>query len=338
VTAGPGPRGPNIRDVARAAGVSHQTVSRVLNDAPNLLPSTRRRVLAAIDRLGYRPNQAARALGTNRSGLIGVLVVWRAAAYGHQTLLYAIEDAARVAGYRTGLVTCSGEPGSVHAAVEQLLDQAAEAVVLVVPQARVLEVLTADHSGLPLVVIDSQRHAGACSVSADQVEGARLATRHLVRLGHTRIVHLAGPGDRSEAVGRARGYREEMIAEGLDPRPPVPTGWTADSGYRAGRVLLDAADVTAVFCSNDETALGLLHAVRDSGLRVPDDLSVVGFDDIPEAAHYAPPLTTVRQDFAAIGRRAVELVISRLAGPTASSVETIRPHLVLRASTAPPRA
>jgi DNA-binding LacI/PurR family transcriptional regulator len=333
-------RAPNIRDVARAAGVSYQTVSRVLNDSPNLRPETRQRVLEAIDQLGYRPNQAARALVTSRSGVIGVLVASRAAAYGVQTTVYEIEDAARDAGYRVAVTTCLSDDGSMRQAVDQLIGQAVEAIVVVAPQARVFDRLTAQPLGIPFVMLDSERRDAGHSVSVDQFEGARVATRHLIELGHRRILHLAGPQDWIEADARMRGYLREVSDNEIMTRPPILGDWTSEFGYRAGRELLHHMEFTAVFCSNDQTALGLMHAFREADVRVPGDISVVGFDDIPDAAHYWPPLTTIRQDFAEIGRRAVALVLAQLSAEGDETVvapgEAIRPQLVLRASTGAP--
>lgn len=329
-------RAPNIRDVARMAGVSYQTVSRVLNDSPSLRPETRQRVLEVIEQLGYRPNQAARALVTSRSGVIGVLVASRAAAYGVQTIVYEIEDAANESGYRVAVATCGSDVASVEHAVDQFIGQAVEAIVVVAPQARVFDLLTARPLGIPFVMLDSERRDAVHSVSVDQYEGARLATRHLIELGHERILHLAGPQDWIEADARMRGYLREVADRELPVRSPVLGEWTAEFGYRAGRELLHRAEFTAVFCSNDQMALGLLHAFHEAGIRVPADVSVIGFDDIPDAEHYWPPLTTIRQDFPEVGRRAVALVLAQLAGESVGPSEPIRPQLVLRASTGAP--
>jgi len=335
----PTTRAPSIRDVARAAGVSHQTVSRVLNDSPNLRPETRARVLEVIDELGYRPNQAARALVTSRSGMIGVLVATRAAAYGVQTILYEIEDAAREAGYRVAIATTPSDDQSVREALDGLRAQAAEAIVVAAPQARVFDLLAQTPLGVPFVTLDSQRRDTGHSVAVDQFLGARLATRHLIELGHRSIVHLAGPQDWIEAEARMQGYLREVSDAELYVRDPVLGDWTSEFGYYAGRELLNRPDFTAVFCSNDLTALGLLHAFREAGVRVPADVSVVGFDDIPESAHYWPPLTTIRQDFAEVGRRAIGLLLDELdAGPRDAIPDLIRPQLVLRSSTGAPGA
>lgn len=330
------PRAPNIRDVAKVAGVSYQTVSRVLNDSPSLRPETRARVLEVIDELGYRPNQAARALVTSRSQTIGVLVAARVAAYGVQTILYEIEDAARQAGYRVAIATSSSDENAVSEALDQLIGQRAEAVVVVSPQSRVFDALAATPLRIPFVLLDSSRRDLGHSVAVDQFEGGRLATRHLIELGHTQIVHIAGPQDWIEAEARMQGFLREVSDNELMVQPPVLGDWTAEFGYRAGRELLNRADFTAVFCSNDLSALGLLHAFREVDIRVPGDVSVIGFDDVPEAAHYWPPLTTIRQDFAEVGRRAIGLLLAELGSGGEVFTEAVRPQLVLRSSTGAP--
>lgn len=329
-------RAPNIRDVAREAGVSYQTVSRVLNDSPRLRPETRARVLEVIDQLGYRPNQAARALVTRTSRVIGVLVATRAAGYGAQTILYEIEDAAREAGYTLAIATSASDDQSVRDALAQLSGQAVQAVVVVAPQSRVFDLLSSTQVRVPYVLLDPERRDVPHSISVDQFEGARLATRHLIELGHRRIIHLAGPQDWIEAEARMQGYLREVSDAELMVRPPVLGDWTAEFGYRAGKELLRGEDFTAVFCSSDSTALGLLHAFREAGVRCPEDVSIVGFDDIPEAAYYGPPLTTIRQDFAEIGRRSIDLLLAELGEGGHRHAEPIRPVLVLRASTSAP--
>jgi DNA-binding LacI/PurR family transcriptional regulator len=320
-------RAPNIRDVARVAGVSYQTVSRALNGSSRIRPETLARVNAAIAQLGYRPNQVARALGTGRTRTIGVLAA-RAEYYGPMTAIHAIELAARAAGYRLSIVT--SDDAVDRASLDHLLAQSVDALVVLAPQLRVLDALDALELGVPTVRLD------ATGVAIDQVAGARLATRHLTDLGHRRIVHLAGPADWSDAVGRAAGFAQELQAAGLAPVSAAVAGdWTAESGYRIGRELLPAHGFTAAFAANDQMALGLIHAARELGRDVPGDLSVVGFDDIPEAAHFLPPLTTIRQDFGLIGRRAVELLVAALEGAERPPGGLVVPELVVRASTGP---
>jgi DNA-binding LacI/PurR family transcriptional regulator len=329
-------RAPNIRDVARLAGVSYQTVSRVLNNSPSIRPATKQRVLEVIDEVGYRPNQAARALVTSKSQTIGVLIATQTGGYGAQTMLYAVEKAAREAGYALTITTSASDYDAVRAALDQLVDQAVDAVVVVAPQVRVFEALGAMSLQLPFVTLDSTRRDMGHSVAVDQLAGARLATRHLLDLGHRHIVHLAGPQDWIEAEARMQGYLLELSDSDLPVLPPVLGDWTAGFGYRAGRELLARRrDFTAVFASNDLMALGLLHAFAEAGVSVPHDISVIGFDDIPEAAHFWPPLTTVRQDFDAVGSRAVGLLLAELGRQAPAPAEPVTPRLIERSSTAP---
>ncbi|PRY65966.1 LacI family transcriptional regulator [Glaciihabitans tibetensis] len=327
-------RAPNIRDVARLAGVSYQTVSRVLNDSPSIKPSTRQRVLDVINDVGYRPNQAARALVTSRSRTIGVLS-GQTTHYGPATSIHAIEGAAREAGYRLSSTSiASGDYASIRSALDYLLSQSLEALVVLAPQVRVFEAIEELSIAVPFVTLESSGRETGHSLSVDQVAGARMATRHLIELGHTEIVHLSGPKDWIEADARMQGFLEELGAANLRTRAPILGDWTAHFGYYAGLELLRFRDFTAVFCGNDQMALGFTHACRDMGLDVPGDISIVGFDDIPEAAHFSPPLTTVRQNFAELGRRAVAQLLSELGGEAPRGQEQITPELVVRSSTA----
>ena len=329
-------RAPNIRDVAALAGVSYQTVSRVLNDSPSIKASTRQRVLDVISEIGYRPNQAARALVTSRTRTIGVLSS-QTAHYGPTTSVNAIELAAREAGYRLSITSVSsGDYSSIKSAIDYLLSQAVEALVVIAPQVRVFDALADLSISVPYVTIESTGRNLGHSLSVDQVAGARLATRHLIELGHTEITHISGPQDWIEADARMQGFLHEINEAELRTRAPILGDWSAHFGYYAGLELLRFRDFTAVFAGNDQMALGFMHACRDSGLDVPGDISVVGFDDIPEAAHFSPPLTTVRQNFAEIGRRAVALLLSELNGDTGLDHKQIEPELIVRSSTARP--
>ncbi|MHB1170924.1 MAG: LacI family DNA-binding transcriptional regulator [Lacisediminihabitans sp.] len=327
-------RAPNIRDVARLAGVSYQTVSRVLNNSESIRPSTKQRVLEVIDEVGYRPNQAARALVTSKSRTLGVLTA-QTAHYGPTTSLHAIEAAARESGYlisTTSLISSDYE--SIAENLEYLMSQAIEGLVVIAPQVRVFDAIKDLSISIPLVTLDSTGRDAPRSLSVDQIAGARMATRHLIELGHKEIVHLAGPQDWIEAEARMRGFLDEIDDAELRTHPPILGDWTAEFGYHAGRELLPFRDFTAVFAANDQMALGLLHAFREAGLDVPRDVSVVGFDDIPEARHYWPPLTTVRQDFVEIGRRSVSLLLGELRGETGLNHDQILPELIVRESTA----
>ncbi|HEY0247051.1 MAG TPA: LacI family DNA-binding transcriptional regulator [Gryllotalpicola sp.] len=319
----------SIRDVARLAGVSHMTVSRVLNRHPNVSAGTRERVEAAIAELDFRPSRTARALAVGGSRVIGVLEASGGRLYGPASTVAAIEDAARSEGYSVmiAVVDAAGAE-SAGPAVEHLLDQGAVGLILVGPG--VSRAVADAAAGVPFVAVHAAE--GADAVSADQVAGGRAATRHLLGLGHVAIAHLAGPSGWLEAESRSRGFLAELAAAGLEPAGVWEGDWTADSGYAAGRVLLAAGKATAVFCANDQMALGLLHAAREAGVEVPGELSVVGFDDTPEAAHYAPALTTVRQDFPELGRRAIATLLAQL-GDAPEPGPAPAPGLIVRDST-----
>ncbi|WP_426323250.1 LacI family DNA-binding transcriptional regulator [Microbacterium sp. E-13] len=329
-------RRPSIRDVARLANVSYQTVSRVLNEHPSVRPETRERVNQVMAELNYRPNQAARALVTSRSQTIGILAA-SSSMYGPASSIAAIEAAARARGYWVSTANIdASNPDSIPEGLAHLRAQSIEGLVVIAPQVRVVRALAAQALDIPYVTLQSTDLDVDHMLSVDQVAGARLATKHLVSLGHRGIYHLAGPQDWIEAEARMRGFLEELGASDVPTTAPILGDWTAEFGYYAGRELLQVRDFTAVFSSNDQMALGFMHAVRDEGLDVPRDISIVGFDDIPEAAHFWPPLTTVRQDFAELGRRCVELLLGPVDGLGSPAPSTITPELIVRGSTAPP--
>lgn len=329
-------RAPNIRDVARLAGVSHQTVSRVLNNHPSIRDSTRDRVLAVMDEVNYRPNRAARALVTSRSRTIGVLASQRSQ-YGPASMIQSIENASKDAGY---LVSTANLPDtseeSILAAIEHLLAQSVDGIVVIAPQVRVFRAIEDLDVRVPFVTVQSGGDLDDHSIGVDQVAGGRLATRHLIELGHRNIYHLAGPQDWIEAEARMRGFLAEMSDQDVPTTAPILGDWTADFGYRAGIELMRVRDFTAIFSSNDQMALGLIHAIRDEGYDVPRDVSIVGFDDIPEAPHFWPPLTTVRQDFDELGRRCVARLLGNLEVDTVGYRGSIDPELIIRKSTGPP--
>jgi DNA-binding LacI/PurR family transcriptional regulator len=327
-------RAASIRDVARIAGVSHQTVSRVLNKSVSIRDETRDRVLAAMAELQYRPSAAARALSTSRSKTIGVLASTRAH-YGPARSIQAIEQAARERGYfvTSSSVTESDE-ASLRAALATLIDQDIEALVVIAPQQRVFDTIADLAPRIPYITLRALGTGDATALRVDEITGARMATRHLIELGHESIGHLAGPRDWIEAEARMQGFLQELNARDLPVTVPVLGDWTADFGYRAGMQLLRWRDVTAYFCSNDAMAIGMMHAARDLGLDVPGDVSIVGYDDVPEAAHLWPPLTTMRQDFAELGSRC----ITALLGEEEDDVPApLVPELVVRATTTAPR-
>jgi DNA-binding LacI/PurR family transcriptional regulator len=329
-------RAPSIRDVARLAGVSHQTVSRVLNHHPSIRPETKQRVLDVMGELQYKPNRAARALVTSRSRTLGILSA-SSTQYGPASSIAAIESAARAAGYWVSTANIeSTDAGSIADALAHLTAQGIEGLVVIAPQVRVFDTLARLEMDVPYVSLQSTGRDDDHVLSVDQIAGARMVTRHLIELGHRSIYHLAGPQDWIEAEARMRGFLEEMSAHDVPTTAPILGDWTAEFGYYAGRELLTVRDFTAIFASNDQMALGLMHAVRDAGLDIPRDVSIIGFDDIPEAAHFWPPLTTVRQDFAELGRRGVALLRGDIGDASAEATTTITPELVVRRSTGAP--
>jgi LacI family transcriptional regulator len=336
-----------MSDVARLAGVSHQTVSRVLNDHPRVSRETRERVLEAVRQLNYRPNAMARGLAGRRSRVIGV-VSFDTILYGPAATLLGIERASRAAGYGVSIVTLEHlDHGGMTSALSALADQSVAGVVVIAPQTASAAALRNLPIGTAAVAVESDMGGDIPAISVDQVRGARLAVDHLLSLGHRRVWHVSGPRDWLETHGRIEGWRASLDDAGL-AAPRLMTGdWSARSGYAAGVELAERfrskGDVTAVFAANDHMALGMLRAFHEAGVRVPEDVSIVGFDDIPEAEFLSPPLTTVRQDFDEVGRRCIAALLrlieaDRADGPDRPEPEwRVAPTLVERTSTAPPR-
>ncbi|MEU6349168.1 LacI family DNA-binding transcriptional regulator [Streptomyces sp. NPDC047072] len=337
---------PVMADVARRAGVSHQTVSRVLNDHPNVKPATRDRVLAAVRELGYRPNAAARNLVTRRTRTLGV-ISFNTTLYGPASMLYGIEQAARQHEYFVTVAALDAlDRRSVLDAVDRLRDQGVEGIIVVAPQNTAVAALANVPPDVALVAVGCGTHTTLPSVAVDNEAGAEQATAYLLDLGHRTVHHLVGPRSWLDAQERESGWRRALEKRGAPvPEPLVAGDWTARTGFEHGRRIASDPDVTAVFCANDHMALGLLRALQQAGHRVPEDISVIGFDDIPEAEYFGPPLTTVRQDFDELGRRALRALIGIIGDPATATpapaetpYATIQPSLVVRASAARPRA
>ncbi|UUU23679.1 LacI family DNA-binding transcriptional regulator [Streptomyces sp. DSM 40750] len=330
-------------DVARLAGVSAQTVSRVSNGFAGVTEDTRRQVLAAMRELGYRPNSAARALRRGEFRTLGV-ITFSLSTLGNIRTLDAIATSAAREGYAVTLLPVAvPTQDEVNGAFSRLGELAVDAVIVIM-EVHLLDAATVSlPPGVQVVVADSDAGDRYTVVDTDQAGGARDAVRHLLELGHRTVWHLAGPEDSFAAQRRANAWRATLdeAGGGLEAPPLVRGDWSAESGYRAGLRIAEQADCTAVFVANDQMALGLLRALNERGRRVPEDVSVVGFDDIPEAASFLPPLTTVHQDFAEVGRLCVEGVLSKMReGGEEEGKEygtTLVPtRLVLRRSTAPP--
>ncbi|MGC0405121.1 DNA-binding LacI/PurR family transcriptional regulator [Streptomyces sp. SAI-126] len=335
---GGSPGAPRAVDVARLAGVSQKTVSRVFNGERYVSADVRERVLRAAEELGCRLNGAARALASGRTRSIGVVTLGTAL-YGPASLLIGVERAARDAGYALRVVnTLEGDPAGVAGAVDSLLEQGVDGIVVSEPIDEGEASLRVD---VPVLVLGAPAGCGGpravdAGVGAESL--ARTATEHLLDLGHATVHHLAGPQRWFAARDRLQGWRTALAARDRR-RPAVVEGdWSASSGYATGRELAAAGDVTAVFAANDDMAIGLIRALLEAGVRVPEDVSVVGFDDLPVSAYVTPPLTTVRQPFDAVAREGLRLLVQAIEKPDVEPEPASDPpvELVVRASTAPP--
>lgn len=327
-----------MADVARHAGVSVMTVSRVLNGFPNVAEDTRLRVEDAMATLGYRANSAARILAGGRSRTLGVIAV-ETDQFGPSQLLSGIEAAARVANHALTFVMLRRfDIDEMQSTLGHLRGLQVEGAVVVAPLREVVDAATSLDDDLPLVIVGGDPSVDASTVTIDQRAGARMATEHLLGLGHTTVHHISGPRTWIDASERVQGWRDALRSHGAQ-RGSVLTGdWTARGGYAAGARLVKDPSVTAIFAANDQTALGLVRALCEHGRSVPEDVSVVGFDDTPESGYFLPPLTTIRQNFAEVGERCVQLLLSQLDDSRGNLHITIAPELVVRDSSMAPSA
>jgi DNA-binding LacI/PurR family transcriptional regulator len=304
--------GPTVLDVAKLAGVSTQTVSRVANGRTNVEEPTRKRVLEAMRTLNYRPNAAARSLATARTGTIG-LITSTLSTYGTMRIVDGISDAAQTHGYTIALMPLKlPSAGDVSGAAASMARLHVDGVIVIV-ESSALEKLSLDlPAGLPVVLTDGDASHRFLSIDSDAETGVRVAVEHLIALGHTHISHVAGPLDSYQAGVRTRSWANTLRDHKLRAPRPLRGDWSAESGYAAGRRLARAGKATAVVAANDQMALGVIRAYADEGLRVPQDVSVIGFDDMLESRHFVPRLTTIRQDFPEIGRQAVRALHDRM--------------------------
>ena len=329
-------RAATMGDVAKMAGVSQQTVSRVVNARGYVGGVTRERVLTAMRELSYRPNIAAQALVTGRSKTLGVISI-DSVAFGPVSILRGLERAAHERGYLVSVARIrSLDRGSVLQALENLQRQSVEGILLSAAQDGITHELDGRLIDVPLVAVEDTLDVSVPVVALDQVAGAEAATQALLELGHRNVSHVAGPEDWAPARRRIEGWRTALESAGIEPAPPLPGDWSVRSGHVLGHRLARDRDVTAVFAANDEMALGVMRAMFEAGRAVPRDVSVVGFDDVPFARYLTPPLTTVRQDFEEIGRRSVHMVLDAIDGAAdAVTRATITPELIMRESSAP---
>ena len=331
-------RPPVLEDVARLADVSAMTVSRVLNSPEKVRPQTRDRVMAAVRQLGYRPKIAGRVPSAEGSGILGIVTVG-SQLYGPASTLFAVEQAARQHDYLISVIRLD-VPGrrALGESVGLLRGLPVDGIIVIAPLESVLDGLRSLAADLPLVVVDAAAEDIPFPVAAiDQRAGAARAVRHLLSLGHETVWHVAGPTGWVDADSRQDAWREVLESEGRPVPEPIIGDWSARSGYEQGRLIARDPGVTAVFAANDAMALGLQRALWEAGRPVPYEVSVVGFDDVPESGYLVPPLSTVHQDFGEVGHRAVQLLLDQLAEPEAAATppprSLIEPELVVREST-----
>lgn len=337
---GTGRRETRIYDVAREAGVSTATVSRVANGKDVVEQRTALRVRAAMRHLGYRPHALARGLAARRSHTIGLLITDVLDPYSTEILRGTQEQAERE-GYAVLLADASVNPPNEDILIERLMERRVDGLVVASSRTTRSYALLLRKEAIPVVCINGKRDDFPRRVRIDNSVGARLAVEHLAALGHRRIAHVSGPTGVVTRDERLGGYRKALEEHRLlyDPRLVASGAGKIGESMEATRALLTSADApTAIFTYNDRSAMGCYRAIRELGLRVARDVSVVGFDDIYVAEWIDPPLTTIHQPRAEMGRLAVKLLMSALRGESAPEEVVLMPRLVERASTARPRS
>jgi DNA-binding LacI/PurR family transcriptional regulator len=322
-------------DVAQASGVSHQTVSRVLNNHESVSDKTRAKVLASMEKLGYRPNLAARALVTGKSSTIGVLS-YDTTLFGPASMLHAIRESARELGYALNTLTLKSiDRESVENGIQELINAGVDGLVIIAPHYVGDKPFSNIPGSVPTVIVESEDTGKIPSVNVDQILGAQLAVEHLISLGHKRIAHISGPENWFETQKRIEGWKCALEKSKLSTKPLVAGDWSARSGYEATKEILKDPKVTAIFAANDSMALGALKALSEAKVAVPAKMSLIGFDNLPESEFLVPELTTVVQDFQEVGKRSLDLLIAQIEGKKIATKRLdITPTLAIRASTA----
>src|SRR5450432_776239 len=325
-----------LYDVATYCGVSYQTVSRVINGSKDVKVKTRQRILDAIKTLDYQPNKAARMLVTRRSSIIQV-VTYGASYYGPAQMMSGVERAARQLGYR--LMFASLEEialEEIAGVVENLGGRSVDGTMIIAPVASpIFDQIDRAYQGFPFLKIGALADPQIPSVAIDQAHGSQLATQHLIDLGHKQIAEIRGPEQWHDANVRHTTWLATLAAHRLKPAGSEAGDWSPQSGYDAAqRLTQHGLHFSGLIVANDQMALGAMHALRERGLGIPGDVSVVGFDDTPEAAYFEPPLTTIRQDFAAMGQQAVEYLVQMINDPHMPPHQRVLdPQLMVRHST-----
>jgi LacI family transcriptional regulator len=327
---------PTLHDVAELAGVSYQTVSRVVNQHPNVAEKTRKRVLQAIRQMDYYPNQAAKVLATGRSYMIQLIIFDLRYSDPLPAMLYWSKQ------HNYTLVISEISPfaslDEICETLEELTARMIDGLVMFTPYlALSYEDMTRTCRSIPFVLVSNELGTKAPSVVFDQGHGTEVALEHLMDLGHRQIAEISGPVMHIDARIRHETFSTVLRSKGLEPGPSVEGDFEVPGGYKATKQLLALKEpFTALFAANDRMALGALRALHEQGLRVPEDVSVVGFDDMTEAAYFTPPLTTVRQDLNALAHQSIDYLVSIIDNPdTPVQQRVLYPELIVRESTGP---
>jgi DNA-binding LacI/PurR family transcriptional regulator len=326
---------PTLMDVARKSGVSHQTVSRVVNGNINVSEKTRKKVLKFLEEMGYVRNQAARSLATGKSSKIGILGM-ETTLYGPTVIFHDIQVAARKAGYGLSIeFTKDVDDFSISEGINHLVKEGVDGIVLIAPQTNGSRNIESLKLRIPIIAHEGKRTDYISIVASNQFEGGLLATEHLISLGHKNIGHLGGPLTFYDATERHRGWKEALARNGLPLARYLVGDWSVESGHRLTFDLLKDLDMTAIFVANDAMALGALKAISELGLKVPENVSLVGYDNEPETPFLIPGLTTVDQRFDLVASKSIDLLIKLLnKTATKSASKKISPELIVRASSA----
>lgn len=321
-------------DVAKAANVSHQTVSRVINQDARVAPETRERVLQAIQDLNYRPSRLARSLAAKQSRSLAV-ISYGLNYYGPTQMVINIDKAARQAGYDIFFANIDpADDVDILAVSQRVTEWSIDGLLLIAPvQDSHYHQMLAYFRDIPVLQIDIAAGADTASVIIDQRSGSYAITQHLLELGHREIAEIRGPMNWHGAIARHEGFEAALGEYGLQAVGSVEGNWTAESGYEAAKLLMAKQSFTALVAANDQMALGAIAYLREAGLGIPEAISVVGFDDIPEARFFSPALSTVRQDFSDLGRKGLEYLVALIENPNEEKRQyVIQPQIILRES------
>ncbi len=314
----------SIKDIAKAAGVSHSTVSRALSDSPLVNEETKRRILKLAEEMGYSPSAIARGLVTKRTRTFGLVITSIADPFVAE-IVRGIEETALDHGYSLILCQSQAEPQREMAAVKMLREKRVDAIIVTASRVGNLYMPLLEEIRVPIVLINNQQEGRyVYSVATDNVQGGKLAGRYLLELGHRRVGYIAGPDDITSSADRLEGCRQAFKEQGLELNMIVSGNGCTDGGQAGMQKLLSApSPPTAVFCYNDMTAIGALLAAKEMGYHVPQDISIMGYDDIDLAAYVDPPLTTIAQQRYEMGRMATEMALTLANDEADAAVEDV---------------